>query len=143
MGILTFLKNQRFRHKDGFESVLGLSRATLGSSWGYLGSSLGPLDRPKRASRFVLELSWAWFTRFLLPKMALGASWGCFWLVLGVPEGLLRVALASVKPISTIRAAFPSFDVLFSLVVVVVVVFFVVFVVFVIVVVAFAVAVAH
>ena len=87
-GILTRLKNQRFRFKDGFESVLGLSRATLGSSSGSLRSSLGPLDRPKRASRFVLELSWAWFARFLLPKMALGASWGCFWLVLGAPEGL-------------------------------------------------------
>ena len=93
MEILTFLKNQRFRPKDGFESVLGLPRATLGSSWGSLGSSLGPLDRPKRASRFVLELSWAWFARFLLPKMALGASWGCFWLVLGAPEGLLRVEI--------------------------------------------------
>ena len=88
MGIRTFLENQRFRSQDGFESVLGLSRAPFGSSWGSLGSSLGPLDRPNRASRFVLELSWAWFARFLLPKMALGASWGCFWLVLGAPEGL-------------------------------------------------------
>ena len=87
------MKNQRFRSKDGFESVLGLSRAPFGSSGGFLGSSLGPLDRPKRASRFVLELSWAWFARFLLPKMALGASWGCFWLVLGAPEGLLRVEI--------------------------------------------------
>ena len=76
IGIFTFLKNQRFRPKDGFESVLGLSRAPFGSSWGSLGSSLGPLDRPKRASRFVLELSWAWFARFLLPKMALGGFWG-------------------------------------------------------------------
>jgi hypothetical protein len=40
-----------------------------------------------------LELSWAWFARFLLPKMALGASWGCFWFVLGAPEGLLRVEI--------------------------------------------------
>ena len=31
--ILTCLKNQRFRSKDGFESVLGLSRAPFGSSW--------------------------------------------------------------------------------------------------------------
>ena len=30
--ILTFLKNRRFRSKDGFESVLGLSRAPFGSS---------------------------------------------------------------------------------------------------------------
>ena len=117
-----FLKNHHFRSKDGFESVLGLSRAPFGSSWGALGSSLGPLDRPKRASRFVLELSWASFARFLLPKMALGALWGCLWLVLGAPEGLLRVVLASVKPISTIKTALPSFDTLFSLAVVVVVV---------------------
>ena len=83
---------------------------------------MGPLDRPNRASRFVLELSWASFARFLQPTMALGASWGCFWLVLGAPEGLLRVVLASVKPISTIKTAFPSFDMLFLLAVVVVVV---------------------
>ena len=114
------MKNQRFRSKDGFESVLGLSRAAFGSSWGALGSSLGPLDRPKRASRFVLELSWASFARFLLPKMVLGAFWGCIWLVLGAPEGLLRVVLASVEPISTIKNALPSFDTLFSLALVVV-----------------------
>ena len=54
--------------------------------------------------------------------MALGASWGCLWLVLGAPEGLLRVVLASVKPISTIKTALPSFDMLFPLAVVVVVV---------------------
>ena len=71
--ILTFLKNQRFRTKDGFESVWGLSRAPLGSSWESLGSSFGPLDRPKKASRFALELSWASFDRFLLPNMACGA----------------------------------------------------------------------
>ena len=80
---------------------------------------MGPLDRPRRASRFVLELSWASFARFLLPKMALGAFWGCFWLVLGAPERLLRVVLASVKPISSIKTALPSFDTLFYLAVVV------------------------
>ena len=81
---------------------------------------MGPLDRPKRASRFVLELSWASFARFLLPKMALGAFWGCLWLILGAPEGLLRIVLASVNPISTIKTALPSFDTLFYLAVVVV-----------------------
>ena len=81
---------------------------------------MGPLHRPHRASRFLLELSWASFARFLLPKMALGAFWGCLWLVLGAPEGLLRVVLASVKPISTIKTALPSFDTLFYLAVVVV-----------------------
>ena len=54
--------------------------------------------------------------------MALGAFWGCLWLVLGAPEGLLRVVLASVKPISTIKTVFPSFDILFSLAAAVVVV---------------------
>ena len=81
---------------------------------------MGPLDRPKRASRFVLELSWASFARFLLPKMALGGFWGRLWLVLGAPEGLLGVVLASDKPISTIKTALPSFDTLFYLAVVVV-----------------------
>ena len=120
MEILTFLENQCFRPRDVFESVLGLSRAPFGSSWGYLGSSLGPLDRPNKASRFALELSWASFARFLLPKMALGAFWGCLWLVLGAPEGLLRAVVASVKPISTIKTALPSFDTLYYLAVVVV-----------------------
>ena len=78
-GILIFLKNQRFRSKDGFESVLGFSRASFGSFWGCLGSSLGPLDRPNRASRFVLEFSWASFARFLLPRMAWGA-WVSFFI---------------------------------------------------------------
>ena len=52
--------------------------------------------------------------------MALGGFWGHLWLVLGAPDGLLRVVLASVKPISTIKTAFPSFDILFSLAAVVV-----------------------
>ena len=64
--ILTFLKNQRFRSKDGFASVLELSRTPLWSSWESLGSSFGPLDRPKKASRFILELVWASFARLLL-----------------------------------------------------------------------------
>ena len=66
-----------------------------------------------------MGLSWAWFACFLLPKIALGRFWGRIWLVLGAPKGLLRVILASVKPISTIKTALPSFDTLFSLVVVV------------------------
>ena len=59
--------------------------------------------------------------------MALEASWGWLWLVLGAPEGLLRVVLASVKPISTIKTALPSFDTLFYLAVVVVVVILLLF----------------
>ena len=52
--------------------------------------------------------------------MALGGFWGRISLVLGAPECLLRVVLASVKPISTIKTALPSFDTLFYLAVVVV-----------------------
>ena len=73
--ILTFWRNERFRSKNGFAIVLGLSRALFGSSWKARGRSEGPLDPPKRASRFILELSWAWFARLLLPKMALGGFW--------------------------------------------------------------------
>ena len=102
---------------------MGLSRAPFGSSLGAFGRSEGPLDPPKRASRYILELSWAWFARLLLPKMALGAFWGCLWLVLGAPESLLGGGgLASVKPISTVKTAFPSFDTLFYFVLVLVVV---------------------
>ena len=90
----------------------------LGALGGLLAGSWGPLHRPKRASTSVLEPSWASFARFLLPKMALGAFWGCLSLVLGAPEGPLRVVLASVKPISTIKTALPSFDTLFYLAVV-------------------------
>ena len=98
---------------------MGLSRAPfgelLGVSWGSLGSSFGPQDRPKGASRFVLELSWASFARFLLPKVALGGFWGRLSLVFGAPEGLLGGVLASVKPISTIKTAIPIFDILLFL----------------------------
>ena len=58
----------------------------------------------------------------LAAEDGLGSVMGLFWLVLGAPEGLFRVVLASVEPISTIKTAFPSFDILFSLAVVVVVV---------------------
>ena len=87
---------------------MGLSWVPFGSSWGALGSSLGPLDRRRKASRFVLELCWAWFARLLRPKMASGGLWGRAWLVLGAPESLLRVVLASVNQISTLKTALPS-----------------------------------
>ena len=41
MEILTCLKNQRFRSKHGFESVLGLSRFLLGALGGILGALWG------------------------------------------------------------------------------------------------------
>ena len=58
---MIFWRNQFFRSKNGFAVVLGLSRAPFGSSWAALGSSEGLLDGPQRASRFIMELSWAIF----------------------------------------------------------------------------------
>ena len=58
---MAFLKNPLFRSRNGFAVVLGLSRAPFGSSWAALGSSEGLLDGPQRASRFIMELSWAIF----------------------------------------------------------------------------------
>ena len=66
MAGVRFFKNHHFRSKDGFGCVLGFPWASLGSSWGSLGGSLGPLHRPQRASRFLLQLAWASFARFLL-----------------------------------------------------------------------------
>ena len=108
-GILTFLKQRRFRSKYGFESALGLSLEHLGSSWGSLGGSLGPLHRPLKASRSLLELSWASFARFLLPKMVLRAFGGRIWLVSGAPRILLGGILLSVKPTLTIKTDLRSF----------------------------------
>ena len=111
-----------FDPKMVLQSFLGSPGLLFGSSSKAFGSSEGALDRPKRASRFILELSWPWFACLLLPKMALVGFWGHLWLVLGAPDGLLRVVLASVTPISTIKTALPSFDIIFFLVVVAVVV---------------------
>ena len=52
----------------------------------------------------------------------MGGFWGRLWLVFGAPEGLLGGVLASVKPISTIKTAFPIFDILFLLALVLVIV---------------------
>ena len=103
-----FLKNQHFRSKDGFESVWGLSWAPFGSSWGSLGGSLGALHRPKRASRFDLELSWASFACFLLLKMALSTFWGRLGLVFGAPSALSVGVFVPVGPILTFKTDFPS-----------------------------------
>ena len=97
--------------------VLGALGGLLGGSWELFGASRSTKVGP----RLVLELSWASFARVLLPKMALGALWGCLWLGLAAPEGLVRFVLASVKPISIIETALPNLDSLFPLDVVVVV----------------------
>ena len=59
-----FGEKHNFRSEHVFLSVLGLPRGPLGTSGACLGDSLGPLDRPKKASRFILEPSWASFARF-------------------------------------------------------------------------------
>ena len=45
-GILTCLKNQRFRSHDGFENVWGLSRAPFGGAWASPGGLLGAPSGP-------------------------------------------------------------------------------------------------
>ena len=54
------------------QSFLGSPELLLGAFGGLLGALMGLLDPPKRASRFILKFSWAWFARLLLPEMALG-----------------------------------------------------------------------
>ena len=81
---------------------------------------MGLLDRQHKASRFVLELPWASFARFWLPKMVVRASWGRLWLVFGAPQNLsgggVRLRLTALNPQNC-----PSkFDTLFFLVAVVV-----------------------
>ena len=46
LDVQRILKNQRFRSEDGLESFLGLSWASFGCSWGFLGTPVGPPDRP-------------------------------------------------------------------------------------------------
>ena len=98
----------RFKPKGGFESVWEFSWAPFGSSWGSLGGSLGALHRPKRASRFDLELPWASFACFLLLKMALSTFWGRLGLVFGAPSGLSVGVFVPVGPILTFKTDFPS-----------------------------------
>ena len=89
-GILKFPKTlkKRFRSKDGFESVWGLSRAPFGSSWGSPGGLLGApsglwIDQsgPPKSSRNSPG-----------PRLAAedgrGTVVGRIWLVLGAPECL-------------------------------------------------------
>ena len=72
MGILTCSAKRRFRSEDGLGNALGLPRGPLGTSRANIGGSLGPLNRPNQVTRFILELEWASYARFLLPKMASG-----------------------------------------------------------------------
>ena len=72
IGILTFSTKRRSRSEAGFGSVLGLPRGSFGNSGACFWDSLGPLARPKRVSRFILDLYGALFARFLLLNMVSG-----------------------------------------------------------------------
>ena len=102
---------------ESFWGSLGLILGALGAPWGSHGGSLGAPELPTFLAPFdpgaflsLLELSWASFACFLLPKMALGRFWGRLWLVFGAPEGFLRGVFVPAKLVLMIRTAFPSFD---------------------------------
>ena len=61
--------------EGGLQNVLWPSVASLGGS-------VGALDRPRRPARVFLELDWASFARFLLPKMVFRTLCGRQWLPL-------------------------------------------------------------
>ena len=83
IGILSSSTKRRSRSEPGVGNCLGLSRNSFGSSGACLGDSLGPLAQPKRVSRFILDLYWALFARFLLLTMVSGL-FPFLWELLGV-----------------------------------------------------------
>ena len=94
----------------------------LKAFWGSLGLLLGALGDPleafgaSRSTKKGLQIRLGTLLGFVCSRLAaedgLGSVVGRLWLVFGAPEGLLRGVLASVKTISTIKTAFPSFDTL-------------------------------
>ena len=95
-----------------FWGSLGLLLGALG---GILGVSWEPL-RPSGSTRGGLQNRLGTLLGFVCSRLAaedgLGSVVVCIRLVFGAPEGLLGGVLASVKTISTIKTAFPSFDTL-------------------------------
>ena len=92
-----FLKNRRVRSEDGLESVLGLSWASFGRSWGSLGGLLS-------SSGVSLGISWGLLggqgTILGSSWVLLGASWGppaLFWPDLG---GLWEVSREPCWPLT-------------------------------------------
>ena len=102
MGILTFSKNQCFRSKEGFESVLGHSRASFGSfggvSWEFFSTSGSIIEGVHIRPGIIFGL----VCLLLAVEDGSGASWCCFWVVLGVPEGLLRLVLGAPEGLSRV-----------------------------------------
>ena len=94
--------------------LLGALGGFLGGSWELFGASRSTKEGLQIRLGTLLGL----VCSLLAAENGLGSVLGLSLARFGAPEGLLRVVLASVKPISTIKTALPSFDTLFSLVVV-------------------------
>ena len=94
--------------------LLGALGALLGVSW----ELLRAFGSTKEGLQIRLGTLLGLVCSLLAAESGLGRVLGPPLARFGAPEGLLGGVLASVKPISTIKTAFPSFDVLFFLVVV-------------------------
>ena len=88
--------------------LLGALGALLGVSWELLWAS----GSTKEGLQIRLGTLLGLVCSLLAAEDGFGRVLGRLWLVLGAPEGLLGGVLASVKTISTIKTAFPSFDTL-------------------------------
>ena len=96
--------------------------ALSGSFWELLGVSwelFGASRSTKEGLQIRLGTLLGLVCSLLAAEDGLGSVVGLHLARFGYPAGILRVALASVKTISTIETALPSFDTFFSLAVVV------------------------
>ena len=57
----------------------------FGELWGFLLELLRTFGSANEGVKIRLGISLGLVCSLLLPEMSLGASWGCFWLVLGAP----------------------------------------------------------
>ena len=97
--------------------LLGSLGGLLGGSWGLLGASRSTNEGLQIRLGTLLGL----VCLLLAAEDCLGKVLGPHLARFGAPEGLLGGVLASVKPISTIKTAFPIFDILFFLALVLVI----------------------
>ena len=92
-----FLKNRRFRSEGGLQSVLGLSWASFGRSWGSLGGLLGFSAVLAGGFSGAKEPSWAplgcsccpssrLFSCDILRRRCFFTSWGLFGSILGLQD---------------------------------------------------------
>ena len=90
------------------ELFLGALGGLLGVSWELLRAS----GSTKEGRQSRIETLMGLVCSRLAAEDGLGSVLECIWPVFGGPESLLGSVLASVKTISTIKTAFPSFDTL-------------------------------